>query len=359
MIDGTNFLNNGVYKNSLAKLAETPLSWNELDGKTVLITGASGLIGSYMTDFLMFLNRRKNIRCQVIALGRNPDKLNKRFSAYCDEDCFESFSQDITQPMSDEIEKKNVDYIFNLASNTHPVQYATDPIGTIMTNIKGTDILLDYACRHNTKRVIYTSSVEIYGENRGDLEEFSENYCGYIDCNTLRAGYPEAKRCGESLCQAYIKQHNLDIVIPRLSRVYGPTILDSDTKALSQFVRNALNNENIVLKSEGKQFYSYTYVADVVSALFYCLFYGKNGEAYNVADKKSSITLKNLAELIADYAGVKVVFDLPNDVEKAGFSTATKAVLDSSKIESLGWKPLYNMVTGMKENLTVLRELKR
>ena len=160
-----------------------------------------------------------------------------------------------------------MDYCIHLASSTHPVQYATDPIGTITANIIGTRNLLEFASSHGCKRFAFASSNEIYGENRGDTELFKEDYCGYIDCNTMRAGYPESKRCGEALCQAYIRQKNMDIVIPRLTRSYGPTLLSSDTKALTQFLHKGLAGEDIVLKSEGTQYYSYTYVADAVSGL--------------------------------------------------------------------------------------------
>ena len=143
-----------------------------------------------------------------------------------------------------------IDYVIHAASNTHPVAYASDPIGTITANVFGTQYLLDYAKEADCKRFVFLSSVEIYGENRGDTDKFTEDYLGYIDCNTMRAGYPESKRTGEALCQAYRKQMEMDVVIPRLSRVYGPTMLMSDTKALSQFILKSVKQEDIVLKSE-------------------------------------------------------------------------------------------------------------
>ena len=247
-----------------------------------------------------------------------------------------------------------IDYVLHLASNTHPVAYATDPIGTITTNVIALNNLLALAAEKKSSRFLFASSNEIYGENRGDVELFDEKYCGYIDCNTLRAGYPESKRCGEALCQAYIKQKGLDCVIARLTRTYGPTILPTDTKAISQFFNNALRGEDIVLKSEGKQYYSYQYVADSVSGLLTILLKGEVGEAYNIADESGDITLCELATLIAMQVGRKVIFDLPNAVESIGFSKAMKARLDGSKIMALGWRPLFRIVDGVARTFDTL-----
>ena len=248
-----------------------------------------------------------------------------------------------------------VDYVLHLASNTHPVQYATDPIGTITTNIIGLQNMLDFAIAHNAARFVFASSNEVYGENRGDVEMFDEHYCGYIDSNTLRAGYPESKRCGEALCQAYKSQKGLDVVIARFTRSYGPTMLMSDTKAISQFIKKGVAGEDIVLKSAGTQNYSYTYMADAISGFLFLLLKGENGEAYNIADEASNIMLKDLARIIAEYAGKKVVFEIPDAVEAAGYSKATKALLDGSKLKKLGWKPRYVIKEGIERTMDVLK----
>ena len=197
----------------------------------------------------------------------------------------------------------------------------------------------------------------MYGENRGDAELFDEDYCGYINCNTLRAGYPESKRCGEALCQAYKSQKGLDVCVARLTRSYGPTMIMSDTKAVSQFIKKGVAGEDIVLKSEGTQYYSYTYTADAASGLLWILLAGESGEAYNIADISGDITLKDLASIIAEMNGKKVVFELPDAVEAAGYSRATKARLDGSKIRALGWKPMYNIKTGMERTVKILRSI--
>lgn len=348
-----NLYNNELYLQDVRNTAEINVPWEKLCNKSIMISGASGLIGSFLIDTIMYRNKNMNMNTLVYALGRNEEKAKKRFCKYYNDPFFVFLKYDINEPFVKEDIGK-VDYIVHLASNTHPVAYATDPIGTITTNIIGTRNLLDFACLHGSERFAFASSNEIYGENRGDVEQYSEDYCGYIDCNTLRAGYPESKRCGEALCQAYIKQKNLDVVVPRFTRSYGPTLLESDTKALSQFIRNGLNNEDIVLKSEGNQFYSYTYVSDAVSGLLTVLLCGEKGEAYNIADEKSDIMLKNLAKCIADYVGKKVIFQLPDQVESAGFSKATKARLDSTKLQKLGWSARYNMKQGIERTLDIL-----
>ena len=341
---------NETYIKDLDYIAKLDLPWDKLEGKTILISGATGMIGSCLIDTLM----RLDIGCKVLAMGRNEKRAKERFEYCFDSENFCFICHDVNNLLvNDEIEK--VDYVIHLASNTHPMQYATDPIGTITANIIGTQNMLEFAAKHKTIRCAFASSNEIYGENRGDVEKFDEVYCGYIDCNTMRAGYPESKRCGEALCQAYIKQKGLDIVIPRLTRTYGPTLLESDTKALSQFLHKGIAGEDIVLKSEGKQYFSYLHVIDSVSGLLTVLLKGETGEAYNIADDASDIRLKDLAQIIADYAGTKVIFELPDQVESSGYSKATKARLDNEKLKQMGWSAKYDIESGVKSTIDILR----
>ena len=352
-----NLYENELYLEDIKYVADLNLPWGKLQHKTVLLSGATGLIGSFLIDVLMTKNK-EGLDCMVYALGRNGERAKKRFSKWENDNHMQFISYDINKPfVRNDIGA--VDYIFHLASNTHPLQYSVDPIGTITTNIIGLQNMLEFAIVSNTSRFVFASSVEIYGENRGEVEKFNESYLGYIDCNTLRAGYPESKRCGEALCQAYLKQYGLDIVIPRLSRVYGPTMLMSDTKALSQFILNAVTGENIVLKSIGNQFYSYIYVPDAVSGVLKVLLEGVSGEAYNIADEKSDITLKELAQIAAMTVGTKVVFDTPDVMESVGYSKATVARLESAKLQKLGWKANYDIFRGVERTIKILKSKMR
>lgn len=348
------FKKNNLYIEDIKKVSNLDLPWNKFKNKTILVSGASGLIGTFLIDVLMDKNLFDNLNCNIYALSRDEKNAKIRFSNYLNNKLFNIVIGDINDEIKI-LETTNVEYIFHLASNTHPKAYSTHPIETIKTNIIGTNNLLKFADTHNTERFCFLSTCEIYGENRGDVEKFKEDYCGYIDCNTLRAGYPESKRCGEALCQAYVEEKNIDIVIPRLTRAYGPTMLMSDTKALSQFIKNALEGNDIVLKSKGNQYFSYIYVADAVSGILTIMLNGEKGEAYNISDEESDIQLKDLAKIIAGYIKKKVVYELPDKIEENGYSKATIARLDSSKLRNIGWNSIYNIKDGVERTIEILK----
>jgi nucleoside-diphosphate-sugar epimerase len=345
--------NNALYQEDLAFVASYNIDWKILRDSKILITGATGLIGSFFIDMLMYRNNTYNDNIIIYAIGRNKDKADNRFRNYIKSPIFFFIQQDIQSPIELNVD---IDYIIHGASNAHPVVYAREPINTIVTSVIGSKNVFDFAILHKVKRILYLSTVEIYGENRGDIDFFTENYCGYLDCNILRAGYPEGKRVSEALCQAYIQEKKLDIVIARCCRVYGPTMGNDDSKAIAQFIRNASQNKPIVLKSKGNQQYSYCYIADICSALLVILLSGKNGEAYNISDNVCKLSLFQIAQICAKSINTEVVFDIPSSIEASGFSKATKALLDSSKLQKLEWKAKYALPDGIKRTIQILSE---
>ena len=345
---------NELYIEDIVKAINSCQNIELLKNRNIFITGANGLLGRFIIDLIMYLNNQNNYNTTIIANLRSMNRLKDEFSCYIDNNNFKYYIGDINNPIK---YKGKVDFIINCASNTHPMQYARQPIETIMTNIQGTYNVLEFAAKINAKKTIFLSSVEIYGENINNIDRFKENEMGYIDCNSLRAGYNEGKRAGEALCQAFIASKNIDISIVRLPRIFGPTVKKDDTKAMSQFIKKAIEGDNIVLKSTGEQYFSYLYVADAISGILRVLVAGKNGEAYNLGNIKSDIRLKDLAKLIADFAKTKVVFDLPSETERKGYSTATIARLDYSKIErELEWKPQYSIQEGIERTILLLKD---
>lgn len=345
-------LDSGLYLSELDSVCSQDLPWNSLAGKTVAISGATGMIGSFLIDVLMRKNAEEGLGCGVLALGRSEARARERLP-YFGRPGFAFEELDVSVPGTSP--RARADYILHLASATHPRAYASDPIGTIEGNVFGLANLLRYA-RASGATLLFASSVEVYGENRGDVERFAEDYCGYLDCNTARAGYNEAKRLGEAMCQAWRSQEGVPVRIARIARVYGPTLLPTDTKALSQFIHRALAGEDVVLKSDGTQRYSYLHVADAVSGLLHVLLKGADGAAYNLADPSSDTMLRDLARLVADAGGVDLVFDLPDAAEAAGYSPATLALMDGSKARhELGWRALYPLERGIPETLQILQ----
>lgn len=333
------------FANEIDICAGIDINWSKMDNKTVMITGATGLVGKYLIEVLMRRNLLFGINTKVIAVGRNEQRFNACFSDVKGIENVIFYKHDVQQPCN---YAGHLDYIIHMASNTHPRLYATDPIGTEMINIFGSYYLLELAANNPGCRFVFTSSGDIYGDNRSEKDYLEERDCGYIDCNTLRAGYIEGKRASEALCNAFKESKGIDFVISRLCRIYGPTVNLDDSKAITQFIKNAVNKENIVLKSKGLQTFSYLYVYDVVSALLTVTVQGKNGEAYNIADNMQVISLRELAEMIAKIGESRVVFELPDEIESKGASSFQNVKLDSKKLHGLGWVSRVRLRDGLE-----------
>lgn len=325
---------------------------NRLHGKSFLITGATGMIGMCLIDALMLSNQR-GAGITIYAVGRNKEKASQRLGEYYDNPLFHFVEQDVRQPFPKEIKP---DIIIPLASNTHPLAYSQFPIETIEINVKGAEYALLKALECNAT-VLYPSSVEVYGNARGE-DMFAEDYTGQLNLGNARACYPESKRVSEAICQSYLAQRKVKVKIARLSRVFGPTMLESDSKVSSQFIKKAIAGENIVLKSKGLQFFSYTYVADAIRGILFILLHGEFGTAYNISNEMCNVRLKDFAETCARFHRKNVVFDLPTEQEKSGFSIAQTAIMDCTKLKSLGWEPLYSFEKAISRTINILSQEK-
>lgn len=317
------------YNEHIINAANLNLPWSYLKDCNILVTGATGLIGSCLVEVLM---SRPNKDYHVYASGRNEERAKARFAEFADDPAFHFFKYDVMKPLEGDI---HFDYIIHAASNASPNFFATKPVEVIKSNIYGVSNLMDYGMEHGLKRLLFLSSGEVYGE--GDGRVFTEDYSGYVNPTSPRSCYPSSKRAAETLCVSYGAEYGIETVIARPSHTYGPNFTESDNRVYAQFIRNVLKDEDIVMKSTGLQFRSWCYVVDCASALLYILLKGENGQAYNIADASSNISIKELAEMIAEIGGKKVVFDLPSDLEKAGFNIVTKSVFSTEKLEKLGW----------------------
>ena len=337
-------ISNKIYREALKKVIPK-IAIN--DGR-VLVTGASGLIGSCLVDLLLLANNygRNFI---VYALGRNKEKLKKRFSAFEGSGSLHFVEQDVQVPLDSNMQ---FDYIVHGASNADPRNYALYPAETMLVNVVGAKNILNYCKEHLSTRAIILSTFEVYAN--ADKDIYREEDTGVINQNMIRSCYPESKRCVELLARCYVEEYGVNAIIGRLCSIYGPTMLNDDSKAHAQFIRNALRGEDIVLKSKGDQRRSYCYVIDTVTGLLYVLGKGATGEAYNISNEDSVVTIAEVAKTIAEIAGTKVVFDLPDEIEKKGFSKPQNCVLDNHKLKALSWQGKYDIKTGLKECIDIL-----
>lgn len=335
---------NPLYQEDLHRISN--LSGIELfRQKIFLITGATGMVGTCLIDALMEYNQTSQAGITIIAVGRSRIKASSRLGDYFSSNLFQFIEQDVREPFPSAI---CADYIIPLASNTHPMAYSKYPVETIEINVKGAENALKKAAACGAT-VLYPSTVEVYGN--ADCP-FTEDYNGKLNLSTSRACYTESKRTAEAMCQSYIAEYGVNCKIVRLSRLFGPTMLESDTKASSQFILKALAGDDIVLKSKGDQIFSYTYVADAVQAMLFILLHGKNGQAYNIAG--CDVRLADFAGECSALAGKSVVFDLPSETETKGYSIATRAVLSTEKTSKLGWIASYPFREALKRTYTIL-----
>lgn len=339
-----------TYRQDLQNAVANTRDIEKLKGCSVMVTGATGLIGSFVVDMLLEYNRLHQANITVYALGRSEKRLQERFEgAYCKGLHF--VEQDVNcEPTFD----FDVDYIIHAASNAYPAAFASDPVGTILSNVLGVKYLLDYAKQHAAKRLLFVSSGEVYGQGDPTLEAFPEHYSGYVDPTKARSCYPASKRAAETLCVSYTQQFGLDTVIVRPCHTYGPNTTGSDNRANVQFVNSAIAGKDIVMQSRGTQMRSYCYIADCASALLTVLLCGESCEAYNLANPDARVTIAGFAETVAKATGRRVVFADEQDVPKNQQTPITYAVLDSDKLCALGWEGKYTVKDGVNNTVCVL-----
>lgn len=348
-----NFYKSKSYKKDIETAVKATVGFEKLFGSSVLIAGGSGLIGSFMADMLLYANAHMNANITVYAMDLSAERLAARYEGA--ETNYLHFVEHNVNNLPDF--DFPVDYIIHAASPAFPAAFNNDPVGTVLSNILGTKYLLDYGKDHGTKRMLYISSGEVYGQGDLSLDSFDETYAGYVDPTSARSCYPNGKRAAETLCVSYTKQFGVDTVIVRPSHTYGPTVTKADNRANAQFVSKGLAGEDIVLNSAGNQMRSYTYLADSASAILSVLTSGESCNAYNIANAQSRTTIAGFAQEVAAQTGTKVIFADPDEVAKAEMTPIEKQVLSSRKLESLGWKGKFSVAEGIKHTLNIMREL--
>lgn len=337
-----NILQSKLYQRDIKKSFTNVLKIEELKNSRILITGATGLVCSAVVDLLV----NSDLNITVYAACRSEKKVVERF-----EGKVKFLLYDATKPIKFDV---YVDYIIHGASNASPNLYVNEPVETMQANINGIQNLLEYAHKKSVKKVIYVSSSEVYGRKES-LEPFEEDQYGFIDLLNPRSSYSIAKRAAETMCISYHAEYGVPFNVVRLGHIYGPSASRSDKRVSSDFAYKVAEGENLVMKSEGKQIRSYCYSLDCASAILSVLTSGVNGEAYNISNKDSIINIREMAEYLAEAGGVELIFDIPTISEVSAFNPMDNSSLDSTKLESLGWKGIYSAQDGLEHTVKILQ----
>ncbi len=332
---------NQILEEDLKDITSQNIDFEKLKDKSVLITGASGMIGSYLVRTLVFLNETKNLNIKILALVRNSKKLSDDII-----NKIKIIEQDVCKPVDID---DNIDYIIHTASPASPDIMKKYPISVIKANTLGTINTLDLAVKKNAI-YMFVSSREAYGEPIKEKCAFKEDDMGLLNPVNVRSCYSEGKRAGETLCASYQVEEGINVKIVRPAYVYGPGMSLNDSRVQTCFINDVMNNRDICLNSAGSAVRSYIYISDVISGMFYVLLNSKD-TVYNIADDKCIISIKELARTIIKASGkdLKLTFNIPK--ENKGVSNLSYGILDMSKLCSLGWKPKYNVLEGFKRTI--------
>jgi UDP-glucuronate decarboxylase len=308
----------------------------DLSGSTVLVTGATGLLGSQICMGLLESARRFNNGIHVIAAVRNREKAAKVFTGYEDE------IQILDWNLSSELQYDGpVDYIVHTACPTSSKYFVSNPVETIWSILGGTNHALRFAMEKKVSGFLYLSSLEIYGKPAEGSEALAEDGYGFLDSTSVRSSYSEGKRLAECLCASYAKEYDVPARIVRLSQTFGPGVRYDDGRVFAEFARCAIEGHDIVLHTQGHTVRNYCYSADAAKAILLVLARGENGEAYNVANPDTACSIREMAELVSGLGDqpVKVRVEIPEDAEQFGYNPEMKIKLDPTKVRKLGWKP--------------------
>ena len=302
-----------------------------LRGKTFLITGATGLLGSVMVRCLIELNRHHNLCIRILTVVRDINKAKRVFA-----DIFDAI-ECILLPLSEiTVEKigSRVDYIVHLASPTASRFFVEHPVETLATTIEGTRAVLSYAQNAGVESMVFASSLEVYGTNHTD-DLICEDFQGYLNPTETRSSYNMGKRAAECLCHAYAKQYKVPVKIARLTQTTGAGIAPDDNRVIVQFARFAAEGKDIILHTTGEAARPYLYTTDAITALLYILLNGESGEAYNVANEGTYISALAMAKFVRDTfaptIGVRIEL-----ADSMGYAPVTKLRLSTEKIQALG-----------------------
>ena len=327
---------NKIQQQDIKEFAEDFPFRDRLVGSRFLITGATGLIGSTLVHCLLALNREIEITCPVRSLEKAKAIFGEEYEHVQFVEC------DLTSYLNGLVAEDDFKYVVHCASPTSGKYITEHPTETFELAIDTTRAILEYARKADPQGVLYVSSLEYYGQNFDD-NSVTEDMLGYVDSTDPRSSYPLGKRAAEFLCKAYTKEYGVKAKVARLTQTFGAGVSPDDNRVFAQFARSVIASEDIVLHTTGESAKPYCYTIDCISAILYILLKGTDGEAYNVANNKTYISIREMAELLCREfnPSIKVVIEPRPEL---GYAPVTKLNLSAAKLIALGWKPRFDLL---------------
>lgn len=322
---------------------------NDFEGREILITGASGFLGSWFIAVFEYLN--KNVYktpCKVYAYDSLIAADKKNALKVIEDDNIMFRQSDV----SNIVYKGKVDYIIHAAGIASPIFYRKFPIETIDGMVLGLSILLKFAVETGVKGFLNFSSSEMYGNPIPSMVPTPESYYGNVSATGPRSCYDESKRMGEAMCVAYHRIHNIPVNWVRPFNVYGPGMRLSDDRVVPKFMFAALQDKPITVHSPGVQTRTMCYVTDAMIGFFKALLSDKRGEVYNIGNDTPEITMEDLA------LRIQSMFKKPLQINKIPMPTeyptdqAQRRCPDLTKAKAmLGYFPKISLDNGLKKML--------
>lgn len=339
-----------IAQEDLTGIVNSPLPWEMLTGKTVLVTGGNGFLPAYLVETLLLLNRQRSLGIKVVALVRDRERAQKRFAHHQGRGDLQFVVQDVTRQVSLDAP---LHYIIHAASQASPKYYGIDPVGTLAANTIGTANVLELARRHKAEGFLYFSTSEVYGRDPGRIPTDEKSF-GYLDPTDIRSCYAESKRMGETMCVSWMHQYGVPVRIVRPFHTYGPGMDLTDGRVFADFVNDIVNGRDILMKSDGLAQRAFCYLADATRGFFTVLLKGQPGEAYNIGNDKCEISIVELAELIVGLfpdKGLRVVRQAGPSGSDYIPSQVPRNCPDISKAKALGWEPGTSLQEGFSRTI--------
>jgi len=345
-------MRNIIIEEDIRFVAGADLPWELFEGKNLLVSGAYGFLPAYMVESLLYLNEAKfRKKAKIYALVRDIEKAQERFQDYLARPDLAFIVQDVCKPLNI---KDDLHFIIHAASLASPKFYGKDPAGTISANTVGTQNLLELARLKKSEGFLFLSSAEVYGKVPERDMPIAEGTYGYLDPTLVRSCYAEGKRAGETMCLCWFHQYGVPVKIVRPFHIFGPKMKIDDGRVYADFVSDVLQSKNIVIKSSGEAVRTFCYLADATVGFFTVLLKGKNGEAYNVANKNGQISIRDLAHMLVGlFPEKKLTVEVKEAIteENCMASKIMRVYPQVSKIQSLGWTPRYSIEEGFRRTI--------